>query len=47
MAVGKNKRNENCACAVKESVSKVAKKAADGVIHCAMALQVAAMRCEK
>ena len=28
-------------------ISKIARKVAEGVIHCAMALQVAAMRCEK
>ena len=30
-----------------ESVSKIASKVAEEVIHCAMALQVAVMRCEK
>ena len=37
----------NWACARIKRVSKIARKVAGGVIHCAMALQVAAMRCEK
>ena len=41
VVVGKSKRNELCACAVRESVSKIARKVAEGMIHCAMALQVA------
>jgi len=32
---------------VKNVAKKIARKVAGGVIHCAMALQVAAMRCGK
>ena len=47
ITVGKIKQKKRCASAVRESVSKIARKVAEGVIHCAMALQVATMRCEK
>ena len=33
--------------ALLEKVSKIARKVAEGVLHSAMALQVAAIRCEK
>ena len=33
--------------AVRESVSKIARKVTEGLIHCAMPVQVAAMRCER
>ena len=36
-----------CACSDSERDSKIAAKVAGGVKHCAMALKVTAMRCEK
>ena len=43
--VGKNIQKKLCAYAIRESVLKIARKVAEGVIDCAMALQIAALHC--
>ena len=43
----RNEKQEVCACAFVKTAIKIARQVAGGVIHCAMVLSIAAIRCEK